>query len=126
MAPVHSQILAHDPRVIQKIRLVTHTLGPASPITSDNHWSIFFIISEVENEEDSVRVNMVNPDYDKLTGELQWENHNYVISNSAIRCWDIPVVTPGLAVAHVVSLFLGMNRHEYDMAGGGSGCRWWW
>ncbi|KAK2768419.1 hypothetical protein FQN54_000274 [Arachnomyces sp. PD_36] len=125
MAPADPQALSYDPRIILKMRLVTHTLGPASPTTSDNHWSIFFIISEVEGGKDSVRANMTAPDYEKRTGQLQWENHNYVISNSAVQYWDIPVTTPGLAVSHVVTLFLGMNRQEYDMAAGGSGCRWW-
>lgn len=125
MPLVDPRALAQDPRVIRKVRLVTHTLGIASPATSHNHWSIFFIISEQEQEEDSVRVNMTAPDYDKLTGDLQWGDHNYVLSNSTIQYWDIPVTSP-FTVAQVVSLLFGLNRHDYDMSGGGSGCRWWW
>ena len=127
MPLVDFQTLAHDPRIILKVRLVTHTLGEASPTTSDNDWSIFLIISEKENEEDSVRVNMSAPDYEKLTGELQWGDHNYVISNSAVAYWDCSVVlTSEFTVASAVSLLFGLGRDDYEMSGGGSGCRWWW
>ena len=109
-----------DSRGISQIRVVVHTLGPAGPTISDNHWSIYLVL---QNDEGSVRINM-RAEYDDPTGILEWSKQDYVLTNSAVRHWDFPAAQ-GLKVEHIARLIYGLGRQRYDMSGGGSGCRWW-
>lgn len=120
MPRVDPQVALQDDRQVQQFRVVVHTTGAFGHV-SENHWSIFYLISNMK----SVRSNMAVPEYGDPTGELQWETHDYILTNSAIRHWDF---TPAsyVRVCDIASLFYSLNRHRYDMAAGGSGCRWWW
>ncbi|KAK2763308.1 hypothetical protein FQN54_009944 [Arachnomyces sp. PD_36] len=125
MVAVTREQVLQDHRHVLRIRLVVHYMeidgtSPSGPPASENHWSLFFIVSD----ESSVRANMSAPDLAKRNGELVWENHNYILTNSAISYWDFEV-TAMIRVAEIASLFDGLARHDYDMAPGGSGCRWW-
>jgi hypothetical protein len=121
MPRVDSQTVLNDARPVQRVRVVAQTAGPVGPNTSNNHWSIFFLISNTK----SVRSNMTVRQYGDINGELQWEQQDYILTNSAIDHWDFSVAS-SFRACDIASLFYALNRHEYDMAPGGSGCRWWW
>ncbi|KAI9841868.1 MAG: hypothetical protein M1837_000338 [Sclerophora amabilis] len=110
-----------DSRPPTHIRVVVHTLGPATPTAtlSDNHWSIYLRLAG----DRSVRINM-RAEYGNPAGILEWTAQAYDLTFSAIRYWDFPV-TQGVTVGHVAQLVYTLNRHKYDMSGGGSGCRYW-
>lgn len=55
MAPLDRTDAENDHRPVSHVRVVVHTLGPASPTTSDNHWSVYLILA---NGSGSVRVNI--------------------------------------------------------------------
>ena len=112
--------IGRDTRPIKKFREVVHTLGPAGPSISDNHWSLYLIL---EPGQGSVRVNMrADPGY--VDGILDWTVQAYTETNSKIRCWDY-LGKNGVRVCDIVDVVYRNGRHLYDMSGGGSGCRWW-
>jgi ferric iron reductase protein FhuF len=111
-----NQVLA-DARPISHIRVVVHT-GAATD-GSDNHWSIYLLL----RAGGSVRVNMVT-DYGEIDGRLEWSNLTYLLTNSAIRHWDYPVIM-AIEVRHVADTIYRNFRHRYQFSGGGSGCRFW-
>ncbi|PLB48821.1 hypothetical protein P170DRAFT_425829 [Aspergillus steynii IBT 23096] len=121
MAPkLPPQTVQTDASPVVHVRLVVHTLGPASPNTSDNHWSIYLIHP---NGVSSTRINM-RAEFDDPHEILEWTKHDYIHTTSAIACWDIPV-SAGITVASIARLVYGLGRDRYTMSGGGSGCRWW-
>lgn len=103
------------------LRVVVHTMGPATPTMSDNHWSIYLV---APNAAGSVRINMMAPEYGDPTGILVWSQHQYTVTTSAIKHWDYSV-EPNVKVGHIADLIIRLRRDQYDMSGGGSGCRWW-
>lgn len=114
------EAVLQDERTVQHVRVVVHTLGPAGPTISDNHWSIYLILA---NGQDSVRMNMrADPGY--VNGVLSWTRQQYILTQSAIRHWDIPVAQ-GVQVRQIAGLIYQQGRQRYDMSGGGSGCRYW-
>ena len=114
------QTVAQDHRVVICIRIVVHTLGPAGPTMSDNHWSIYLLLA---NDQGSIRMNMrANPE--EVTGILSWSHQAYLLTTSALRHWDFPIFQ-SVQVRQVASALYQSGRHRYDMSGGGSGCRYW-
>lgn len=110
-----------DHRIVTHIRVVVHTLGPMGSQSqqSDNHWSIYLLVGNNQ----SVRINMAaKPGY--ITGNLEINKYNYVLTNSAVKHWDYETVD-GVIVSHIVNLLYSYHRHLYNMSGGGSGCRYW-
>lgn len=104
-----SEAVQADSTPVTYVRVVVHTLGPAGPNTSDNHWSIYLLYPDGVS---STRINM-RAEFDDPTGILEWTKHGYTQTTSAIRVWDFPAAG---GVTH---------RDRYEMLGGGSGCRWW-
>lgn len=103
------------------VRVVCHTAGRVGASNaSDNHWSLYFLLGGGK----SVRFNMrADPGY--IDGTLDIHSYNYELSISAIRYWDYPAVkyfTVRMAYEYLV---VRCQYHQYNMSGGGSGCRWW-
>ncbi len=109
-----------DLNKITHIRIVVHTTGPAGPVTSDNHWSIYLLLAE---NGGSVRVN-IRAEFGDPTGRLEWTKQAYTLTHSAIRHWDFQVVGE-VHVKDIAEHIYSLRRERYDMSGGGSGCRWW-
>ena len=110
----------NDARQVEIVRVVVHTLGPAGPTISDNHWSIYLLLS---GNEGSIRINMrAEPNF--IDGILEWTKQAYLLTNSAIRHWDFPKVKI-FRVCDVAKHIRDARRFQYDMSGGGSGCRYW-
>ncbi|KAK5999801.1 hypothetical protein QM012_005207 [Aureobasidium pullulans] len=106
---------------VLKVRVVCHTAGRVSNTNaSDNHWSIYLIIGPAK----SVQFNMwAEPGY--IHGNLKIKSYGYVESYSTLRYWDYEAIAY-FTVGMVYGLVVERNRmHQYDMSGGGSGCRWW-
>jgi hypothetical protein len=118
--PLTPEAVAQDQRVVNDVRVVVHTLGPAGPTISDNHWSIYLLLAD---DQGSVRMNMrADPGY--VNGTLSWTRQAYLLTQSAIRHWDFHVAQ-GVQVRHIAGLIHQLGRQKYDMSGGGSGCRYW-
>lgn len=119
MVTLDPRTVITDTRRVITVRVVVHTTGAAGPNTSDNHWSIYLLIQG----DGSIRVNMrADPGY--INGILDLSSHSYLMTNSAIQHWDFATV--GIVrVCDIVSLIYNYARHDYDMSGGGSGCRYW-
>lgn len=115
-----SQVVQADTTPVTHVRVVVHTLGAAGPNTSDNHWSIYLLHPDGRS---STRINM-RAEFDDPTGILDWTKHGYVQTTSAIRYWDFPVAA-GVTVLFFARVIYQLRRDEYEMSGGGSGCRWW-
>lgn len=82
--PLTPQAVLQDQRRVDFVRVVVHTLGPAGPTISDNHWSIYLLLAEGQG---SVRMNMrADPGY--MNGTLAWTKQAYLLTQSAIRHWD--------------------------------------
>lgn len=115
----NQQFILNDTRLVKTVRVVVHTAGAAGPTISDNHWSIYLLL----HGGGSVRINMrADPGY--VNGILEWKEHQYLLTSSAIRYWDYPV--PGnVRVCDIARLLYAAKRQQYDMSGGGSGCRYW-
>ncbi|MCJ1437624.1 hypothetical protein MMC27_007011 [Xylographa pallens] len=110
-----------DLRPVEKVRIVVHTTGPwLNGTMSDNHWSVYLLLRE---DAGSVRMNMT-AELDDPKGGLVWTSLIYSLTNSAIKNWDYKAVN-GIQVAHICRLIEEKGRDNYDMSGGGSGCRWW-
>lgn len=117
--PITSETVVQDQRVVQYVRVVVHTLGPAGPSISDNHWSIYLLLAN----NNSVRINMTaEPGF--IDGTLKWTQQSYLLTTSAIRYWEFPV-SQGVQFRHIANLIHQLGRQRYDMSGGGSGCRYW-
>ena len=114
--------LRNDGRSVDQVRVVVHTLGPwPNREMSDNHWSIYLILAK---NSGSVRMNM-KAELDDPKGTLEWSpNLPYTKTNSAIQHWDYNV-SPGVTVGSVYGLVMEKGRDQYNMSGGGSGCRYW-
>ena len=119
MPPLSTQTILNDTRRVKTIRVVVHTEGAAGPTISDNHWSIYLLL----HGGGSVRINM-RAERGYVNGILDWEENSYTLTNSALRHWDYPV-TGNVTVRDIARLLYGAKRHQYDMSGGGSGCRYW-
>jgi hypothetical protein len=110
-------------RTVIRVRVVVHNTGAYSPtsLMSHNHWYILLLLSDSE----SVRINMTTePGY--ITGQLVITDHNYILSNNAIRSFDFDV-NPAytITVDHFISLIFEYKRNFYNFSGGGSGCSYW-
>lgn len=103
------------------IRVVVHTMGLANLTMSDNHWSIYLMYS---GSVGSTRANMMAPEYGDPTGVLDWSEQQYALTTSALSYWDFGVAR-NVSVGDIASLIYNSGRDQYDMSGGGSGCRWW-
>ncbi|KAG9764048.1 hypothetical protein KCU99_g9963, partial [Aureobasidium melanogenum] len=60
-----------------------------------------------------------------IDGTLDIRSYNYELSSSTIRHWDYRAVkyfTVRMAYEYLVTR---CHYHQYNMSGGGSGCRWW-
>ena len=112
--------VAVDTRRVDKVRVVVHTTGPAGPTTSDNHWSIYLLLGD---NQGSVRINM-RAEAGFINGILEWTLQAYQLTNSAIRHWDMPIIGT-VRVCDIAQHIYNARRHQYDMSGGGSGCRYW-
>lgn len=113
------QFVLNDTRLVSAIRVVVHTTGAAGPTISDNHWSIYLLL----RNGGSMRVNMrTDPGY--VNGILEWTELQYTLTNSSVRHWDYPVLG-NVRVCDIARLLYGAKRNQYDMSGGGSGCRYW-
>lgn len=114
------QVVQADSTPVTHVRVVVHTLGAAGLNTSDNHWSIYLLHSD---RVSSTRINM-RAEFEDPTGILEWTQHGYTETTSAITYWDFPVAA-GVTVLFFVRLIYSLRRDRYEMSGGGSGCRWW-
>ena len=101
------------PRIVYTVRVVAHYAGE-----HENHWSIYLLL----DAQTSVRINM-RAQRGFIDGQLNVTDHNYIVSNSALRSWDY-LASRTHTVGHYVSLILNWRRDKYNMSGGGSGCRW--
>lgn len=119
MPTISAQSIVNDTRRVQTIRIVVHTTGAAGPTISDNHWSIYLLL----HGGGSIRVNM-RADPGNINGILEWTEHAYTLSNSSVNYWDYPVAG-NVRVCDIARLLYAAKRHQYDMSGGGSGCRYW-
>lgn len=117
--PLTPQAARQDQRVVDSVRVVVHTLGPAGNI-SDNHWSIYLLLADSQG---SIRINMRAEPGDS-NGSLSWTKQAYLLTQSAIRHWDFPA-TQATQVRHIADFIYQQGRHRYNMSGGGSGCRYW-
>jgi hypothetical protein len=118
--PLTPEATTQDQRVVNHVRVVVHTLGPAGPTTSDNHWSIYLLLADGQG---SVSMNMrADPGY--VNGALSWTRQTYILTQSSIRYWDFPAAQ-GVQVCYIAGLIYQLGRQRYDMSGGGSGCRYW-
>ena len=105
--PLTPEAVVQDQRVVNSVRIVVHTLGPAGPTISDNHWSIYLLLAEGQG---SVRMNMrADPGY--VNGTLSWTKQAYLLTQSAIRHWDISV-TQGVQVCHIAHLLDQLGRQR--------------
>lgn len=118
--PLSASTVQDDTSRVPQVRVVVHTLGPAGPVTSDNHWSIYLLLP---NTGGSVRINM-KAEYENPTGMLEWTKQAYLLSISAVRYWDFQTIQH-VTVGQIARLLYQNCRQNYDMSGGGSGCRWW-
>jgi hypothetical protein len=109
-----------DATKVIKINVVAHTLGAISDITSDNHWSIYLVLSNTA----SIRMTMRCGGAESSTGTLIWTKAPYVESNSQLRSWTYEP-TQTITVKDVANLIYGNKRHIFEFSGGGSGCRFW-
>ena len=113
--------LYHDTRIVEKVRVVVHTTGAWPNGMSDNHWSIYFILS---GGVSSIRMNMSAERKDPR-GILSWSSTLlYTETKSAIQYWDYDTV-PGSSIGNIYWLVMSKGRDKYIMSAGGSGCRWW-
>jgi len=109
-----------DGRKVEFVRVVCHTSGIwPNGMMSDNHWSIYLVFGN----NSSVRMNM-RGDLDNQKGTLEWSTLDYDVTTSAIQYWDYKI-GPGVTVAHIHGLVMGNGRDQYNVSGGGSGCRYW-
>ena len=120
MPPITYIQAQSDNSEVTHLRLVVHVDGVDGAV-SNNHWSIYLLLQD----NTSIRMNMKAVGYGDITGRLEWSKHDYILTNSTIKKWDFPVPA-GILVAHFATLIYGLGRQNYDMSGGGSGCRWWW
>lgn len=116
---LNPQTAVNDSPLVRAVRVVVHTMGAAGPNTSDNHWSIYLLL----DSNTSVRINMrAEPDY--VDGILDLTSQSYSLTTSAIETFDYPV-RGNVRVCDMIGLIYQYRRNEYNMSGGGSGCRYW-
>lgn len=106
---------------VLKVRVVCHTAGRVpNTKASDNHWSIFLIIGENR----SVQYNMT-AEAGYIDGNLKVTSYGYIESRSTLRYWDFEAIS-FFTISMVHNLPVTQRRFDqYDISGGGSGCRWW-
>jgi hypothetical protein len=108
-------------QIVVKIRFVAHTMGLDGWDFSRNHWSIFLIL---QNEAQSVRLNIFLADFTDESATFTVTSHNYIMSASTIIYFDyIPCL--GLTVHHILQMIHTKGRHRYRMTSSGKGCRFW-
>lgn len=112
-----------DHRIVTHVRVICHRLGEIGENVRHNHWSIYLLIND---RVSSVRLNMTK-DYENMSGKLEITPHQYVLTNSCIKCWDFAVnVSDSITVDHFLHLLVRQNRrHLYGMSENGTGCRYW-
>jgi hypothetical protein len=90
-----------------------------------NHWTISWVLSaEPASETPTIRADMTAKEYGETQGILRWSIHDFFTSRSTLKYWEFPV-NPGTAVWQMANLIYALGRDDYDMSGGGSGCRYW-
>jgi hypothetical protein len=105
---------------ITEVKVVAQTTGAISSQTSENHWTIFLVLSSSV----CIRINMRAKSYDDPTGVLAWSRLPYIRSNSELRSWRYTPIQ-SIKVRDVAKLIYEYRRDKYEMSGGGSGCRYW-
>ncbi|EXJ82361.1 hypothetical protein A1O3_06174 [Capronia epimyces CBS 606.96] len=70
-----------------------------------------------------MRVNMT-AETGYIIGILEWKELQYILTTSSLRHWDYPVLG-NVRVCNIAWLLHETKRNQYDMSGGGSGCRYW-
>jgi hypothetical protein len=113
-----------DTRPVHRLLVIAHTTGAVTVNTSGNHWTISLVLPQAGGETPTIRADMAAEEYGETQGVLNWSIHNFLTSLSTLRYWDFPV-NPGTAVWQMANLIYGLGRDDYDMSGGGSGCRYW-
>ena len=108
-----------DNTSVREVKVVVHTSQVLSPTFSENHWSIYLILGG----NSSIRINM-RAEYDDPTGILEWTRCSYVKSTSELKSWSYPA-SAGIKVKDFAGKTYEWKRDQYEMSGGGSGCRFW-
>jgi hypothetical protein len=104
---------------VETIRVVCHTTGARSEVSSNNHWTIYLVYPE-----GSLRLNMRETSYSNKRGKLEITNYGYQTpSNSAVEYWDFPVITKPLAVHYIMELIRDYKRDLYEYRPSGMGCQ---
>jgi hypothetical protein len=108
--------------VVEKVRVVAHTMGPLVPggQLSKNHWSIYLLVAG----GGSVRLNMALGASNDDTGKFSVTRHAYTETTSAVRYFDFATVE-NVTVGDILRLIQARNRHRYRMTPTGVGCRHW-
>ena len=108
-----------DTRAVTVVRVVVHTIGAWPNGMSDNHWSIYLLMADGQSVRMNMRAELGDP-----KGTLEWQSLAYTLTTSAIKHWDFPT-KPDVTVKEMYDLVMRKGRDQYNMSGGGSGCRWW-
>ncbi|PLB49698.1 hypothetical protein P170DRAFT_475990 [Aspergillus steynii IBT 23096] len=112
--PFPVQAVFREHRPVMYIRIAV--LGG---FDNGNHFSLFLVHA---GNETSTRCT-VRADRDTETSTVEWSNHNYTLSHSAIVWWDIPVQR-ACTVSDIGHMVYDNGRFQYEMPGG-RGRRWW-
>lgn len=104
---------------VTAIRVVIHTTGKffEGDTRSGNHASIYLLVAG-----GSVHINMKKAQAHHTHGTLEINTHNYQVSNSRLRSWDITPITE-LTVGHVLERV--SHRRGFNLSSSGKGCRYW-
>ncbi len=108
------------------IRVVVHNTGTWEGTPhSNNHVSVYLILDrQPPDDEISIHVDMRTDD-DDTRGQLQWNNCEFLLSNSAIRSWDFPLTGPMKVYDLYNWIRYQWGYYRYNFSSGGSGCHYW-
>ena len=106
---------------VLRVRVVCHRTGRIpNTNASENHWSIYLIIGA----QRSVQFNMrAEPGY--IDGNLEVKSYGYIESFSTLQYWEYEAINYFTVGMVYDLLVIELRMHQYNMSGGGSGCRWW-
>lgn len=104
---------------VTAIRVVIHTTGKffEGDTCSGNHASIYLLVTG-----GSVHINMKKAQAHHTHGTLEVKTHNYQVSRSTLRSWDLTPSTE-LTVGHVLAYV--SCRRGFNLSRSGKGCRYW-
>jgi hypothetical protein len=102
---------------VQLVRLVAHTMGAPG---SENHWTIFSLVSNAA----SVQLNFRQRSGGETDDCMIVAGRQYSMSNSAIRAWDFERVGHP-TVRQFFKAVTSNKRNLFQFNSTGTGCRDW-